>query len=98
MPCAVPRHADLFMFNWLTTNLTYWAARGLTFDPVRLCSARNGSIETFDLSPRAASVVVPSSGAGTLRKVPIRGFMPFSKLGLSDKVLQDVKARGENTP
>src|ERR1700730_13251931 len=33
------------------SNLTYWAAKGLTFDPVRLCSARNGSIETFDLPP-----------------------------------------------
>src|ERR1700722_7120394 len=34
-----------------TSNLTYCAAKGLTFDPVRLCSARNGSIETFDPPP-----------------------------------------------
>src|SRR5258707_1902012 len=50
------------------------------------------------LRSRATSVVVPSSGAGTLRKVPIRGFMPFSKLGLSDKVLAAVKAAGYTTP
>src|SRR3984957_17240382 len=81
-----------------STNLTYCAAKGLTFDPVRLCSARNGSIETFDPPPRATSVVVPSSGAGKLRKVPIRGSMPFSKLGLSDKVLAAVKSAGYTTP
>src|SRR3984893_4909103 len=79
------------------TNLTYWAAKGLTFDPVRLCFARNGSIETFDLPPRATSVVVPSSGAGMLRNVSIRGFMPFTQLGLSDKVLAAIKAAGYTT-
>src|SRR6195256_562 len=50
------------------------------------------------LRSRATSVVVPSSGAGKLRKVPIRGFMPFSKLGLSDKVLAAIKAVGYTTP
>src|SRR3984893_14594219 len=80
------------------TNLTYWAAKGLTFEAVRLCSARNGSIETFDLPPAQPSVVVPSSGAGMLRKVSIRGFMPFTQLGLSDKVLAAIKAAGYTTP
>ena len=49
-------------------------------------------------SPRATSVVVPSSGVGKLRKVSIRGFMAFSKLGLSDKVIAAVKTAGYTTP
>src|SRR5260370_10561974 len=79
-------------------NLTYCAAKGLTFDPARLCSGRTVRLKLSTFRPRATSVVVPSSGAGKLRKVLIRGVMPFSKLGLSDKVLAAVKAAGYTTP
>src|SRR5512139_469778 len=48
--------------------------------------------------PRATLVVVPSSGAARLRTVPTRGFMSFSQLGLSDKVLAAVQAAGYTTP
>src|SRR6185369_12714843 len=48
--------------------------------------------------PRAPLVVVPSSGAARLRTVPTRGFMSFSQLGLSDKVLAAVQAAGYTTP
>src|SRR6476469_9651947 len=47
---------------------------------------------------RATLVVVPSSGAARLRTVPTRGFMSFSQLGLSDKVLAAVQAAGYTTP
>src|SRR6478736_626788 len=47
---------------------------------------------------RAPLVVVPSSGAARLRTVPTRGFMSFSQLGLSDKVLAAVQAAGYTTP
>src|SRR5207247_7031210 len=43
-------------------------------------------------------VVVPSSGAARLRTVATRGFMSFSQLGLSDKVLAAVQAAGYTTP
>src|SRR5260370_20402164 len=79
-------------------NLTYCAAKGLPFDPARLCSGRTVRLKLSTFRPRATSVVVPSSGAGKLRKVLIRGVMPFSKLGLSDKVLAAVKAAGYTTP
>src|SRR3977135_1492900 len=102
MPCAVlPAESGLNQpspRNIQLTNLTYCAAKGLTFDPVRLCSARTVRLKLSTFSPRATSVVVPSSGAGKLRKVPIRGFMPFSKLGLSDKVLAAIKAAGYPAP
>src|SRR6266700_3144474 len=80
------------------TNLTYWAAKGLTFEAVRLCSARNGSIETFDLPPAQPQSLYRHPARVGSGKVPIRGFMPFSKLGLSDKVLAAVKAAGYTTP
>src|ERR1700704_4984975 len=102
MPCAVlPAESGLNQpspRNLQLTNLTYWAAKGLTFDPVRLCSAGTVRLKLSTFPPRATSVVVPSSGVGMLRKVSIRGFMPFSKLGLSDKVLAAVKAAGYTTP
>src|SRR5260370_38525496 len=79
-------------------NLTYCAAKGLTFDPARLCSGRTVRLKLSTFRPRATSVVVPSSGAGKLRKVLMRGVMPFSKLGLSDKFLAAVKAAGYTTP
>src|SRR6266566_10051226 len=47
---------------------------------------------------RATLVVVPSSGAARLRTVPTRGYMHFSELGLSDKVLAAVQAAGYTTP
>src|SRR6185295_17022778 len=53
---------------------------------------------TFALSPRAAPAIVSSSGADRLGTVWIRGYMPFSKLGLSDKVLAAVTAAGYPAP
>src|SRR5207244_2578513 len=47
---------------------------------------------------RAPLVVVSSSGAARLRTVPTRGFMSFSQLGLSEKVLAAVQAAGYVTP
>src|SRR5712691_1816516 len=59
----------------------------------------NGStVKHSTVRPRATLVVVPSSGAARLRTVLTRGFMPFSKLGLSDKVLAAVKAAGYPAP
>jgi hypothetical protein len=51
-----------------------------------------GRFDPFDRTP-LASVVVLSPEAGK-QSVLIRGYMPFSKLGLSDKVLAAVKAAG----
>src|ERR1700724_3514010 len=58
----------------------------------------NGSIERFHYPSRALFVALPPSRPGPLPTVLIRGFMPFSKLGLSDKVLAAVKAAGYTTP
>src|SRR5260370_35660286 len=79
-------------------NLTYCAAKGLTFDPARICSGRTVRWKLSTFRPRATSVVVPSSGAGKLRKVLLRGVIPFSKLGLSHQVLAPVKAAGRPDP
>src|SRR3954451_6069088 len=56
----------------------------------------NGRLR-FDCPPRAISRCF-SCGAGRHRTVLLRGYMPFSKLGLSDKVLSAVKAAGYPAP
>src|SRR3954463_14800051 len=56
----------------------------------------NGRLR-FDCPPRAINRCF-SPGAGRHRTVPLRGYMPFTKLGLSDKVLAAVKAAGYTSP
>src|SRR3954453_9108402 len=56
----------------------------------------NGRLR-FDCPPRAINRCF-SPGAGRHRTVPIRGDMPFSKFGLSAKVLAAVKAAGYTSP
>src|SRR5262249_17027770 len=58
----------------------------------------NGSTVTLDRPSPRNLVVVPSPGAARLRAVPTRGFMSFSQLGLSEKVLAAVQAAGYTTP
>src|SRR6266851_2770100 len=57
MPCAVlPAESGLNQpspRNLQLTNLTYWAAKGLTFDPVRLCSDRTVRLKLSTFPPRA---------------------------------------------
>src|SRR5262249_17080454 len=81
----------------LSHNSTYCIAAGLTSRLESLCSAQRFD-RIRDRPSRAPLVVVPSSGAARLRTVPIRGFMSFSQLGLSDKVLAAVQAAGYTTP
>ena len=78
---------------------TYCSAAGLTLGRKTLCSARKRfDRNTRPSAPAQSLVVVPSSGAARLRTVPTRGFMSFSQLGLSDKVLAAVQAAGYTTP
>jgi superfamily II DNA/RNA helicase len=59
--------------------------------------AANGS-KGFDLPPRVNLVSCSFAGAGPQTEGLTRGSMPFSKLGLSDKVLAAVKAAGYPAP
>src|SRR5256886_790412 len=82
----------------LSHNSTYCTAAGLTLSCEPLCSAQ--TVRPY-IRPSVSAqllVVVPSSGAARLRTVPTRGFMSFSQLGLSDKVLAAVQAAGYTTP
>ena len=66
----------------------------MTFSPSTLCSGRNGTNKIRPLLPR----ITVSFLSGAVPAVPTRGFMPFSELGLSDKVLAAVTAAGYTTP
>src|SRR5262249_10451575 len=77
---------------------TCCSAAGLTLGRNPLSSAQRFDSQPLDRLPPRTSVVVPSSGAARLRAVPIRGFMSFSHLGLSDKVLAAVQAAGYTPP
>src|SRR5690606_37208012 len=79
--------------------LTCCSAKGLTFGAPSLSSAHRNDRLGFGRRPFPRNaVVVPSSGAATNRAAPLRGFMSFSQLGLSDKVLAAVQAAGYTTP
>src|SRR5262249_23323610 len=82
----------------LSHNSTYCTAAGLTFRRGSLVSAQTVRPCPSTVRLRATLVVVPSSGAARLRTVPTRGFMSFSQLGLSEKVLAAVQAAGYTTP
>src|SRR6185295_18148450 len=76
--------------------LTYCIAGGLTFPRCPLCSGQPVRTKRSTAPPQ--SVVVCSSGAVSVRAVVPRGYMPFSKLGLSEKVLAAVHAAGYPAP
>src|SRR5215470_2731798 len=85
-----------FLAEKLGILVTYCSAAGLTFGPACLSSAQHGC--PFNRLPRAHAVAASSSRAGDPGTVAIRGYMPFSKLGLSAKVLAAVKAAGYTAP
>src|SRR5262249_18706278 len=82
----------------LSHNSTYCTAAGLTLVRESFCSAQTVRPYPLDRPSPSNLVVVPSPGAARLRAVPTRGFMSFSQLGLSKKVLAAVQAAGYPTP
>src|SRR5262249_60619416 len=70
----------------------------IDFEPRMTMFRAIGSTVTLDRPSPRNLVVVPSPGAARLRAVPTRGFMSFSQLGLSEKVLAAVQAAGYTTP
>src|SRR5262245_49100559 len=74
------------------------ALRRIDFRAFALMFPRNGSTR-FDPSSRVnSSQLFVSQARASKRRVLTRGYMPFSKLGLSDKVLAAVKAAGYPAP
>ena len=90
LPSSLQSQKRLYLFN--LTPL-----RALTFGPWTPIFRRNGPTDRFDRPSRKTSSFVVRREPRH-RAAPFRGFMSFSELGLSDKVLAAVQAAGYTTP